>query len=161
MKRKRNTNTPLTNFLGKRILCKTKHQLQYDISYYVVFRIQGIWYDLSMIRISFKLTKTVLKTEKIVNSLKMYDLINFKPIRYRLTTLSNTIYSIIKYKLWDRSAFYGCLKNKKDMQKKQIQKEWARKVSNSLTSDFFSKKFSIYTHMLAITGFLNDTNTKN
>ena len=66
--RKRNTNTPLTYiFMKTHNVQQTKHQLRHNISEHV--KLQGISWDLSMMRQSYKLTITT-KTEKIENSLK-------------------------------------------------------------------------------------------
>ena len=48
----------------------------------LVFKIQGIGWYLSMMRINYKLTKRT-KTEEIEKSLKMYNIIHFKTIRYK------------------------------------------------------------------------------
>ena len=45
-----------------------------------------------------KLTK-IRKTEKIEKSLKIYNVINFNAIRYKLTASGNVVHSIISYKL--------------------------------------------------------------
>ena len=54
-----------------------------------------------MMRLSYKLTKITTKTEKIERSLKilkMYNIINFKIIRIKLTGLGNIMHSILIYK---------------------------------------------------------------
>ena len=61
----------------------------------LIFELQGIVWDLSMTRISYKLTKRTTKTEK---SLKTYDIINFKTIPYKLTASGNIIHLIVSYK---------------------------------------------------------------
>ena len=63
----------------------------------LIFKIQGIQWDLSLMRISYNLTKRTKKAEKIENSLKMFQMyivINFKTIRYKLTASGKTIHSI-------------------------------------------------------------------
>ena len=55
-----------------------------------------------MMRKSHKLTKRTAKTEKNDKSFKtlsVYNIINFKTIRYKLTASSNITYSIFNYKL--------------------------------------------------------------
>ena len=76
-----------------------------------------------MLKISYKLTKRTTKTEKNENSFKvlqLYNFINFKTIRNKLTVKS-LIQSLIT-SLWDRSAFNDYLKIKKK-QKQQFQKK--------------------------------------
>ena len=64
----------------------------------LIFEIQGIGWDLSMTRISYKLMKRTTKSEKFEKSLKMYDIINFQTIRYRLTALCKIFHLIVNYK---------------------------------------------------------------
>ena len=96
-KRKRKTNTTLTNLLRKRVLSTNQNQ---NISYNIItvdmliFEIQGIEFDLSKTRLSYRLTKRTTKTEK---SLKKYNIINFKTIRYKLTALGKIIHLIVNY----------------------------------------------------------------
>ena len=59
----------------------------------------GTRWDLSMMKISYKLTKRASKTEKFEKYLKMYDIIDFQTIRYKLTAAGSVIYSILNYKL--------------------------------------------------------------
>ena len=42
-----------------------------------------------MMRIRYKLTKKTKKTDKFKISLKMYNIINFETIRYKMTALGN------------------------------------------------------------------------
>ena len=67
--------------------------------------------DLSLMKISYNLTKKTTKTEKFEKDLKMY-ITNFMTKRYEPTASGNIkiLYSITK--LGDLSAFYGSLKNK-------------------------------------------------
>ena len=64
----------------------------------LIFEIQGIGCDLSMSRIDYKLMKTTTKTEKYEKSLKIYNIINFKYLRCKLTASGNIIYLIVNYK---------------------------------------------------------------
>ena len=68
-----------------------KQNISYDmISLDIqIFRIQKIELDLSMMRISYKLTKKTTKTEKLKNSLKKYNITNFETIRYKMTASNN------------------------------------------------------------------------
>ena len=60
----------LTNILRKtRFLRQTKHQLRHDTNEKIIFEFQGIRWNLSMLRITCKLTKRT-KTEKLKNILK-------------------------------------------------------------------------------------------
>ena len=63
------------------------------------FKIQGIGWDLSMMRVKYKLMKRTTTTEKIEKSSKNYNITNFKTIRYKPTASSNIIQSIFNYKL--------------------------------------------------------------
>ena len=47
---------------------QTKHQFRHKISNMLIFKIQGIVWDLSMMRISHKLTKRTTETGKIKKS---------------------------------------------------------------------------------------------
>ena len=79
----------------KRIL-STKQNISYDIISVnmLIFEIQGNGRDLSITRISYKMTKRTTKTAKFEKSLKMYNIINFKTIRYKLTALGKIIHLI-------------------------------------------------------------------
>ena len=46
-----------------------------------LLEIQKNGWNFSMMKISYKLTKRTTKTEKFGNSLKMYNIVNFKTIR--------------------------------------------------------------------------------
>ena len=78
-----------------------------------IFNIQRIVWNLLMMRISYKLRKT----EKVVKSLKvlkMSRLIIFKSTLNKLATLGNITLQSSNSNLWNRSAFYGYLKNKRE-----------------------------------------------
>ena len=64
----------------------------------IISEIQGIGWDLSITRISKKLTKATTKNEKVEKSLKMYNIIKFKTIQYKLKTSGNIIHIIVNYK---------------------------------------------------------------
>ena len=58
------------------------------------FEIQEIGWDLSLMKISYNLTKRTTKNEKFEKNFNML-IINFKTIRYKLTASSNIIHSIV------------------------------------------------------------------
>ena len=61
-----------------------------------------------MMRLSYKLTKRTTKTEKSENPikiLKIYNTINFKTIRSKLTASGNIINSIFIYRLMGPVSF--------------------------------------------------------
>ena len=62
------------------------------------FRISKIELDLSMMRISYKLKKNN-KNWKVWKIIKKYNIINFKTIRYKMTTSGNINPWILNYKL--------------------------------------------------------------
>ena len=62
------------------------------------FETQEIRCYLSLMKISYNLTKRTTKTKKFKNYLKMY-IINFKTKGYELTASGNLINSILNYKL--------------------------------------------------------------
>ena len=64
----------------------------------LIFEIQGNGRDLSITRISYKMTKRTTKTAKFEKSLKMYNIINFKTIRYKLTASGKINHLIGIYK---------------------------------------------------------------
>ena len=51
----------------------------------IIFEIRGIRSGLSMMRISYELTKRTTKNEKIEKSLKIYKIIKFTTVGYKLT----------------------------------------------------------------------------
>ena len=77
-------------YMKTHIVEQTKHQLRHDINGKKVFELQWIEWNLSMMRINYKLTIRT-KTEKYKKSLKTNDIINFNTIRYQQTALSNII----------------------------------------------------------------------
>ena len=62
------------------------------------FETQEIGCDISLMKISYNLTKKITKAEKFEKCLKMY-IMNFKTKGYELTALGNINYSIANYKL--------------------------------------------------------------
>ena len=74
---KKNTNTTLTKLLWKRIL-SNKQNFNYDMISVDMLRSEIQWFgwDLSMMRISYKLTKRSTKAEKVQISLKILELFN-------------------------------------------------------------------------------------
>ena len=78
------------------IVQQTKN-INYDIrksGNMFTFKIQETGWDLSMMRVKYKLIKRATKTEKKEKSSKIYNITNFKTIRYKLTASGNIIYSI-------------------------------------------------------------------
>ena len=69
-----------TKFFYKHILSTDKTSVTKKITRNLNFRTHEIEWDLSRMRISYNLTKT--KIEKFKKSLKLYDIINVKTIRY-------------------------------------------------------------------------------
>ena len=61
------------------------------------FEIQEIGWDLSLMKMSYNLTKRTTKTEKFEKYFKMF-FINFKTIRYKLNASINIIHLTLNYK---------------------------------------------------------------
>ena len=59
--------------------------------------IEEIGWDLSLMKISYNLTKRTTKTEKLEKYFKMF-IINFVTIRYKLTASGNINLSTLNYK---------------------------------------------------------------
>ena len=51
----------------------------------LIFKLQGIVWDLSVMRLNYKLTKGTTKTEKFEKFLKKYNTKNFMTNRYELS----------------------------------------------------------------------------
>ena len=94
----------------------TKQNISYDIILVdkMFFEIQGIGVDFSMTKISWRKEQ---KSRKVWKILKMYNIIIFQTIGFKLTASGN----ITTYKfmgnitgnitgLWDRSEFHSYLK---------------------------------------------------
>ena len=116
------------------IFLQAKHNISYVIisSKVLIFKIQGNVWDLSIMRISYKLTKRT-KTEKIEKFLKiliMYNIINFKTFCYKLTNSDKIVYSILNYKLMRPVSI---LRLPKDY-KKQAKNEAIEKMKKELYS---------------------------
>ena len=76
-KRKKQILTTHNTFMKTHIFQQTIHQLPGNISRNF-FELQGVGWDLSMMRISYKLTKRTTKTEKlkkIVSNLRLFPII--------------------------------------------------------------------------------------
>ena len=96
---------------------------------------QGTVRDLSRMRVSYNLTNRTTKTEKIekhLKKLKNYNVINFKPIRYRLLRVKLFFQSSVAI-LWDRSEFYGYIE-KKDRGKKANKKKLSEKSGEAINN---------------------------
>ena len=115
-RKEKNKYTTHKTFMKTHIVQQTKHQVGHNISRQVnVGRHQkhGIWCDLSMMRISYKMTNWS-KTEKIEIFWKLDNIINFTTIRYKLTAYGNFIHQyLITSCWWDRSALYQYIKKKR------------------------------------------------
>ena len=86
----------------------------------LVFELQEIGRDHSMMKISYKLTKRTTKTEKFeIKELKMF-IINFKTIHYELSASGNIIHSIVNYKLMRPVSN---LRLPKELEKRQFQEK--------------------------------------
>ena len=75
------------------IVQQTKHQGQIISNSMLSVQLQEIGWDLSLMKISYNLTKRTTKTEKFENS-NMF-IINFKTIRDKLTVSGNIIQSML------------------------------------------------------------------
>ena len=84
--------------------------------------IQYIGRDLSMMKISYKLTKRTTKTEKFEKKMKIY-VINIKTILYKLSASGNIIHSIFNYKLTRPVSNLRLPKEQKSRKKQQIQEK--------------------------------------
>ena len=65
----------------------------------LIFEIQGIGWNFSMTRMSYKFTKSTTQTEKFEKILDLYDIINLVTFRHKLTASGNIILSALNYKL--------------------------------------------------------------
>ena len=71
--------------------------------------IQEFGSNLSLMKISYNLTKRTTKPEKFAKRLKMY-IMNFKTLRYKLTASGKIIHSIPNYKLMRSVSNFRLLK---------------------------------------------------
>ena len=62
------------------------------------FEIEEGGWDLSMMKMSYNLTKRTTKIEKFEKTLKVYNIKIFRTVCYKLTATSNIILSIFIYK---------------------------------------------------------------
>ena len=76
------------------IVLQVKRQLQNKLNRHVSFELHGNKWDLSVMRISYKLTKRTNKPEKFKKILKTNNIISFKVFHYELTALSDFFHSI-------------------------------------------------------------------
>ena len=124
------------------IFPQTKHQwqiLSIDMS---SLEIQEIGWDLSLMKISYNLTKRT-KTENFEKNFNMF-IANFKtvPINWLLRVTSFIQCSIRS--LWELSAIYGYLKNKNNKFKKKLCKKSVKgikKMNFSLKTILFNLNF--------------------
>ena len=99
MKRKRNKYASHKTFMQKHIVQQTNTSFDIVSANMLIFEIQGIAWDLSMMSIIYKLTKRTTKTENFEKFLKMCILLNFMTIRYKMIASNQIIHSILHYKL--------------------------------------------------------------
>ena len=74
-----------------------------------------------MTTVSYKLTKRTTKTEKFEKFLKMYNIIIYKTIGYKVTASGNITHLIVNYKFMRPIRILRLPKNKKN-QKQKTQK---------------------------------------
>ena len=75
------------------IVQQTKHELRHDINEKILFELQEIGWNLSMMRLNYELTKRT-KSEKYKKRLRTNNIVTFNTIRQKLSTLRNSIHSI-------------------------------------------------------------------
>ena len=110
----------------------------------LIVEIQGNGWDLSMTRISYKLSIRTTKTKKFEKSLKMYNIINFKTPCYILTSWANIVHLIGNYKFMRPVSIWRLPKEWKKKQKQKTQRNYARKVSQPFENDLFSENYSVF-----------------
>ena len=97
-KRKGNTNIDHSKiFMKRHIIHKAKHDLRPDSKERIPFELQEIGWNLSMMRLNYKLTKRT-KTEKYKKCFRTNNTIKFNTTRKKLSELSNIIHSILIWK---------------------------------------------------------------
>ena len=125
-KKKHKYTTHIT--LWKRILSNKRNISNVMISVnMLIFKIQGIVLELTMMRISYKLTKrtTNWKKREILKILKKFCILHLKTIRYKPTASGKIIHSIVIYKLLRQVSILWLPDIKrmiKNRQKQQIKK---------------------------------------
>ena len=121
-----------------------------NISRYVLFETQKIGCELSLMEISYILTKRTTKTEKFEKYSKMY-IISSKTKGYELTASSNIINSILNYKFKRLVSNLRLHKDKKQAKttisrkklSKSFQEKKDRKVSKALKNEFFNCEINL------------------
>ena len=93
--KKKHKYWPLTKFLWKSIL-SNKQNIGYDVILIetFIFELKRIWWDFSVMRIRYKLTKKRTKTEKYKTFLTKKNIIKFESIRYKQNALRNMFFSL-------------------------------------------------------------------
>ena len=86
------------------------------------FEIQEIGRDLSMMKVSYKLTKRRKKTKNFKIKLEMY-IVNFRSTRNKLSASGNINHSIFKYKLMRAVSNLWLPEEQKNRKKPQIQEK--------------------------------------
>ena len=86
-----------TQKILRKLILSNKQNMSYDIASTekIVFELQEIGWNLSIMSINYKTTKTA-KIEKYKKSLRTNNIVNLKTIRHRLSALSKIIHSILK-----------------------------------------------------------------
>ena len=115
---------PLTKFLWKRLM-SNRQKISYDIISVntIIFELQGTAWDISRVRICYKLTTRITKIEKFKNILKTYNIKNFKTICYKMTAFSNINHFILNYKFLSPVSILRVYKEEKNRQNHQIQEK--------------------------------------
>ena len=92
-----------------------------------------------MTRISYKLTKRTTKTEKFEKFLKMFNIIIYKVIGYKLTASGNITHLIVNYKFMIPIRILRLPKNKKNS-KTENSKNLSEKSFNAIRERIFRYK---------------------
>ena len=137
--KKKHKYTTHKTFHKRPIDHQTKHQLQHNISWYVNFWNSRNW-------VGPLNDENELEVDEKNNTnwqiWRMYVIVNFTNIRYKLTALSNIIHLIVKYKFMRPVSNLRLHKEKRQQQK--IQNNWVRKVSKPLGKWNFRRNISVF-----------------
>ena len=154
--------TTQQTFLKTHIVQQIKHQWQIKSLDLLFIVIQEIGSDLSLMKISYILTKRTTKTEKFEKYLKMYTQ-NFRTIHYKLAASVKIIHSILNCKLVRPVSNLYLPKEQKQAKtansgEKIDQEKCGRhlKMNHSLTTSIFSIYFSF---AMGFFFFINITST--
>ena len=109
--KKEHKYTTQKTFMKLHIVQQTIHELWHNISREFNFWSTRNWMGSLNDESKLQVDEKNNKTEKFENPLKICNIIKFKTVRYKLTSLSNIFHSIINCKFLEWSEFYGYLKN--------------------------------------------------